>query len=405
MDGAEVTIEVNADGSLTVAEVLTYDFSGQFSGAYRDIRLRPGETVQVVSVGDELGSYQLGGCTTLGCSSPPGTYGVEVIPGYVRVVWHHDSQGEVRSFIIRYVMSGLTVAYHDVVDLNMQVWGDGWSVGVNRVSARVELPEGAESGEVRVWGHPFGVDGVTSLGDDGVSPSLEATGVPPEQWVEMRVTFPTALLTSTSGAQVIAGDGLEGILAEEAAFATEEEEAARAARTGAIWGGTIAIAIALGLGGFVYLRYGREPRVVYDREYEQEPPSEMPPAEVEALLSQGSVDEQGFTATLFDLIRQGAIDAQPTQVERATWGGLRRETISDLVLSLGSKQDGLRDFEQSVMTVVRRVLELGPRPLHEFRQGIRDDASSNAETYQTFRSRVTEAVKRQGLLDVTGGSS
>ncbi|MCI0426058.1 MAG: DUF2207 domain-containing protein, partial [Actinobacteria bacterium] len=228
MEGADVTIEVEPDGSLTVTEVLAYDFSGSFTGAYRDIRLRSGENARIVSVGDESGAYQLGGCTTLGCSSPAGTYGVEEIPGYVRVVWHHSSQDEVRRFFIRYVMSGVAVVYDDVVDVNFQVWGDGWSVGANRITARVLLPSGTVSGEVRVWGHPFGVNGVTSLGVDGVSPSLEASGVPPEQWVEMRVVFPASLLASTTGAQVRPGDGLERILAEEVAFAVEEEEAARA---------------------------------------------------------------------------------------------------------------------------------------------------------------------------------
>ncbi|HEX9761967.1 MAG TPA: DUF2207 domain-containing protein [Acidimicrobiia bacterium] len=402
MDSADVSVTVNPDGSLAITEVLGFQFSGQFSGAYRDIRLRPGESLSVISVGDENDDYQSGACTTLGCTSPPGSFGVESIPGYVRIVWHHASQDEIRYFILRYTMTGVAVAYDDVVDVNLQVWGDQWAVGLDRLVSRLELPGLAAAGEVRVWGHPFGVDGTTSLGDDGVSPSLDASGIPSEQWVEMRVTFPTGLLASTSGAQVRAGNGLERILAEEATFADEEAEAARALRTGLIGGGSLAAVIAIGIGGFVFVRYGREPKVDYHRQYQQEPPSELPPAEVGGLLSQGLVDEREFTATLFDLIRQGAIVASPSQVERVTWGGLRHETITDLVLDLGEKQDGFRDFEQSVLTVVRRVLEGGPRPLHEFRQGIRDDAAANAETYQTFRSRVGAALIRSGMIDDSG---
>jgi uncharacterized membrane protein len=306
MDSADVTVTVNSDGSLNVIEVLGFSFSGDFSGAYRDIRLRSGESIQVVSVSDENGTYQLGGCTQLGCSSPAGTYGVESIPGAVRVVWHHSSRDELRYFMIEYVMTGLAVAYDDVVDVNLQVWGDQWAVGLDRLAARMEIPTGAEEGNVLVWGHPFGVNGSTSLGEDGVSPSLEASGVPAEQWVEMRVAFPRDLLTSTGGAQVEEGDGLARILAEEEAFANEQEEAARAARTGLTWGSILSLALVLVSGGFVYFRYGREPRVDYDREYEQEPPTDLPPAEVGGLLSQGMVNEKEFTATLFDLIRQGS---------------------------------------------------------------------------------------------------
>ncbi|MGB7860828.1 MAG: DUF2207 domain-containing protein, partial [Acidimicrobiia bacterium] len=55
MAGADVTLVVNHDGSVDVTEFLTYSFDGSFSGAYRDIDLRHGESVEVVSVGDENG--------------------------------------------------------------------------------------------------------------------------------------------------------------------------------------------------------------------------------------------------------------------------------------------------------------------------------------------------------------
>jgi uncharacterized membrane protein len=226
---ARVEIEVRPDGSLDVVEYITYDFDGAYSGAYRDIRIRSGERVTVLSVSDERGAYRSGGCTELGCSSPAGTYGVEEIPGYVRVVWHHDSNSVKRTFVIHYVFEGLAVAYDDVVDVNLQVWGDEWQVGVGRLDASMTIPPGAQADEVRVWGHPNSVDGETSLGDDRISPTLRANSIPPEQWVEFRVVFPRRLLTSTGGATVKSGDGLSRILAEEQRWANEAEERAAVA--------------------------------------------------------------------------------------------------------------------------------------------------------------------------------
>ena len=164
----------------------------------------------------------------------------------------------------------------------------------------------------------------------------------------------------------------------------------------------LAVGLSAGLGSLVYFRYGKEPAVDYDREYEQEPPTDLKPAEVGALLTQGAVSEKEFTATMFDLIRQGAIKATPSQVERSTWGGLRDETITDLVLELTEKDTGYKDYEQSVLSVVGRVLDEGPRPLHEFRDAIREDASENASSYQSFRGKVLSAIKRAGLLDERG---
>ena len=168
MANADVTVVVNDDGSLSVTELLTFDFSGEYSGSYRDIPLRPGESIEIISVGDEQGSYRIGGCTSLGCLSPAGSYGVEQHHDFVRVVWHHDSRSELRTFQLVYQMRGLATVYDDVVDVNIQVWGDQWAVGLNRLTARMMIPGGASEGEVLVWGHPVGVNGSTSLGDDRI---------------------------------------------------------------------------------------------------------------------------------------------------------------------------------------------------------------------------------------------
>ena len=74
--------------------------------------------------------------------------------------------------------------------------------------------------------------------------------------------------------------------------------------------------------------YGRERDTGYDREYEQEPPTDTEPALVPTLLRQGG--EAGsfeFTATLFDLIRRGVFRSEPVTTERSIWAGLRTERV------------------------------------------------------------------------------
>ena len=309
---ADVDITVNADGSLAVVETITFDFDGSFTGAYRDIPLRTDEFIAGAVVSDSSGPYTLGGCTTLGCSSPAGTYGVESIPGAVRIVWHHSSTDTLRTFTISYTMLGVASVYDDVVDVNVQVWGDQWAVGVDRLDARIHIPGDPAPGDVLVWGHPFGINGSTDLGSDGVSPTLEASDVPAERWVELRSVFPSDLISSAAGARIVAGDGLEKIKAEETQFAEDVEAAQRNAFIGFLIGVGAVLVVGLGLGFITYLRYGKEPKVDYDLDYEHGPPTDLHPAEVGALLSQGKVTEKEFTATLFELIREGAINAEPT---------------------------------------------------------------------------------------------
>ena len=67
-----------------------FSFVGDFSGAYREIPLREGESVDQVSVAEGDRQYQPGGCAELRCSSPPGTFGTTRTDDGIRIVWHYS---------------------------------------------------------------------------------------------------------------------------------------------------------------------------------------------------------------------------------------------------------------------------------------------------------------------------
>jgi uncharacterized membrane protein len=268
-------------------------------------------------------------------------------------------------------MTGLAKAADDVVDVFIQVWGDEWDASLEELTVSMRLPGTAGTGDILIWGHPSSVNGLTSLGADGVRPTLTASNIPPDQFVEMRVVFPRSFLTSTAGATVVEGDRLEDIRAEEEAEIARDELRERLLRGGLL--ALTGLTFLPGLLGalFIYFRYGREFRPKYDREYEQEPPSDLPPAEVGALLSQGQVDEKQFTATMFDLIRKKVIKAEPVKVEIKSWMGLRSESVDDLQLSITPTGESLTAPEQRVLNVVSRVLirDSAIRPLVPSRKG------------------------------------
>src|SRR5262249_55311566 len=123
LPAANVAVRVAPDGSLLVREDITFAFSGSFEGAYRDIPLRSGESIDRVSVAEGSTLYRPGGNTKLGSTDRPGTYGVERSSDRVRIVWHYQASDEQRTFTIRYRFRGLAIAYDDVVDVDLQVWG------------------------------------------------------------------------------------------------------------------------------------------------------------------------------------------------------------------------------------------------------------------------------------------
>ena len=400
---ADVAVELEADGSLGVQEAISFAFSGPFSGAYRDIPLREGESADRVSVAEGRTLYRPGGCTELGCDDAPGTYGLEQTSNRLRIVWHYRAADEPRTFTIRYRLRGVAVAYDDVVDVNLQVWGGHWPVGVGYLTAT----ETAPGRVLRAWGHPAWVRGDVQLA--GQRALLRAVDVPAKQFVELRTLVPRSAFASTSGMRVRSGNGLERIVAEEADATAAagrdreriDEAKAHPWRTAAILM-ALALLPALAVLAVVFWLYGREQRTGYDREYEQEPPTDTQPALVPVLLRQGGgVGSYEFTATLFDLIRRGRYHAVPVTTERSLWMGLRKERVADLELSAG-EDIATTDWENAVVDVVDGVLDGGKERLSRFRDEIEDDREAMSKRFTSFKEGVDADVDSRGWFQSIG---
>ena len=285
---ANVAAHVAVNGALRVDEQIEYSFSGSFSGGYREIPLRSGESVTSVSVLERGRAYRPGGCTELGCYDLAGTYGVADLGGRTRIVWHYSASNEARTFEIRYTLQGVAVAYDDVVDVNWKVWGDQWAESLGRLTATLDAP-----GKVtRAWGHPVYVRGDVQIA--GTRAILRALDVPAHQFVELRALIPRSAFTSTAGMRVASGSGREHVVAQEladaAASARDHDRIEHLKRDpwlyllyllalGVIPGALVVLA--------VYWFFGRETHTGYDREYEQEPPTDTEPALVPTLLRAG----------------------------------------------------------------------------------------------------------------------
>jgi uncharacterized membrane protein len=397
---AGVAVAVQPDGSLTVQESITFAFDGPFSGAFRDIPLRQGQSIQDVFVAEGDTRYTPGASAELGSSGSPGTFGTTRIDSGLRIVWHYSALSEVRTFTIGYRLLGVAVAYDDVVDVNLQVWGDEWEQSLGLLTATLLLPHPATGSAYRVWGHPVSVRGDVRRSPQQVD--LRALQVPDHQFVELRAVFPRSVLSSTEGAQVRSGTALPRILAEERADAASYErdqerihDALQHLPLTILVLLAAAVLPAAGVLGGTYWFFGRERKTGYDREYEQEPPSDLEPALVPPLLRESpTVGSFEFTATLFDLIRKGRFKAAQVTTDRSTWAGLRHENIADLELSQGD-QAVTSAVEIPVAEVVDAVLATGPERLSRFRDRITEDRTENSKRFKAFKDAVASTVRER----------
>ena len=351
--------------------------------------------------------YAPGASAELGSSGSPNTFGTTTIDGGYRIVWHYQALSEVRTFTVSYRLSNVAVAFDDVVDVNLKVWGDQWDQSLGQLTAELTLPGPASGPSYRVWGHPVSVRGDVTREPERAL--LRAVHIPSHQFVELRAVFPRSLLTSTGGTRVRRGDALPRIVAEEAtaaaAFEADQEKLHDALdhlpRTILI---LLAAALlpALAVLAATYWFFGRERKNGYDREYEQEPPSELEPALVPPLLRQSpTVGSLEFTATLFDLFRKGRYTAKPVTTQKSTWAGLRHEDIADLDLTMGADAP-LAEVEGPVAKVIDSVLDGGSERLSNFRVQIQGHRTENSKRFTAFKKAVADIVRERRWFRADG---
>ena len=159
LPSAGVIVNVRPDGVLDVTERITYRFEGPFTGAFREIPMRPGELLAQPYVEEGTRLYHPGASAELGSSGAPDSYGIARTGKGVRIVWHFSAQDEERTFTLGSRLAGLAIAYDDVVDVNLKVWGDEWKQPLGQLTAALRLPGNSTSTAYRVWGHPVWVRG------------------------------------------------------------------------------------------------------------------------------------------------------------------------------------------------------------------------------------------------------
>ena len=194
-------MKIAPDGSLLVREDITFSYAGSFSGAYRDIPVRDGRDARPRAVsegGRALPARRQHRAREL---RPPGHLRrrEERRPG-ARSSGTTGDRTSSRTFTIAYRFRGLAVAYDDVVDVNLKVWGDRLARAVYDLRAEMVLPRpvALTGTRYRVWGAPaVGARRrrATRTGDVAARRSTSPAG----QFVEMRTVFPRRLLTSTRG--------------------------------------------------------------------------------------------------------------------------------------------------------------------------------------------------------------
>ncbi len=293
---AFVDLTVENNGVLHVDERYDYSFDGKFNGVYRDIPLKPGESIENIHVYAD-GAY---------CK-----YKETDEDGYKHLkIYLYSDKAHTKgirdcdvSVYISYDMKNVVTLFNDVGGLQYKLWGDEWDVGVGSVTVNVKLP-GKTGNEYFL--NPQEFNASSELKGDAIH--AETTSIPKGDFYELLVLMPLDDFSDAAYAKHVNENGRDMIKKN-----LEDSVNGRN-----FWNTTYIVLGMLSIlspvaSAIIYIRYGREPKVDYDGIYERELPSDDSPEVVNAVYATGSIgkpDMDGFEAAILNLIDKKVLSIQ-----------------------------------------------------------------------------------------------
>lgn len=332
IEGYNVNVDVQPDGSANIEERISYKFNGSFNGVLRDIDFGETDGLKDVKVYvDDNGTERelsVNSTGNLDAEGSSGTYNMVAEGNLMHFKVYEKSRDIGKTFIYRYTLLNVCTKYNDIAEFNRKIIDSGWTVTLSNILVNIHLPEGASMNDIKVFGH--GPLTGSSKIIDGSNVQFKLDYLPPGNWMETLVLFPVSLLPQAG--RVVNEDALPRILANEKQLADEannqreearkqveeyqrqqellrKQEEAQRARDAVLRPIGNAIAVTLFCLWFLlifwlYFKYDKEFKPTFEGKYYRELPGEYTPAEMSVLMSMGSVNTRDITATLMDLVRK-----------------------------------------------------------------------------------------------------
>lgn len=332
IDQAFIHLTVENNGLLHVDERYDYSFDGKFNGVYRDIPLKAGESIDNVQI------YVDGAYAAYEETDDAGYKHLKIYLYSDEAHTHGIRDCDV-SVYISYDMKNVVTLFNDVGGLQYKLWGDEWDVGVGSVNVQVDLP-GDKGNEYFLNPQEFNL--TSKLDKDTIT--AKTTEIPKGDFYELLVLMPLSDFSDATYAKHVDRDGREMILKNLNDSVNGRN----------FWNTTYLVLGLLSLlspivAVLTYLKYGREPKVMYEGIYERELPTDDPPEVVNAIYATGDIgtpDMDGFEASILNLIDKKVLSIE-TVVDENT------ET-NDLFINFNGNTDGLKSNEKQVYNILHR---------------------------------------------------
>jgi len=377
IDKADIQLFVQSDGLLHVKESLFFSFSGKYNGVYRDIPLKPGQSLKNINVTTK-GAYSSYEVYTEGEYKKIKVY-LYSDPEKTKPITDRDV--EVR---IEYDFVNVINVFNDVGELHYKIWGEEWEVPVEQVTSTVHFNSSSEN-------HKFWVNPIDLYVENSTSNStiiLKTDKIYSGDYFEIRAVVPLSNFDNPIYANRIHSDGLAKMEKIQQEYVDEYIFMQNLYSIIAILIVLVSVIIPIS----IYLKYGREPKIGYSARYEREPPTKDPPALVNALVAGakdiGEPNIDGFQATIMDLINRKVFSIVPKEEGESLKLICNPYSIHDFnqfELKVISFLRSKKDFSSNIVDLKKLTDDLDPKRFGNIFKSWKKDLKTKFLGKNTFK--------------------
>jgi len=371
ISNAEVTADIQEDGSVLMSEKITFSFSGSFTYAYRDFELQ-GQTLSDVEVFE-------------------GDKKLNVDYKNKQAKWYYSASNEKRTFNLKYKLTGALNSYTDVNEWYWKMWPGNFPGDTMKFTGIVILPKAVDTKEeIARWAHPALEGSLETIDLQTVRATATSSA---ENWIEMRVVFPKNVLSSFSGAKQVMNPGLEKIISEEKMWVDTQGFGNLLTGFFAIINFFI-IPIFIIYGLYLWFKHGKEPETGYERDYEQEPPYDYSPAVVGALFNMAEQKPamNDFTATILYLATKKYLRIDKVTKEKKRLFFFKKN-VEDYQITLLKDPVELAEYDQTIYNMLKNAAKGNKITFDEFAKKVQKQQMSYHKKFESWRTDAKKRIK------------
>lgn len=289
----EKNINITDDGTAIISENVEYGISGTVNGVYRDVAISGGQYLDNISV-ETPGYYN-----TLEVINSSNSVRLKVYLYKDEAKTQKVSDENVQVIYKYNFIKGVKI-YNDIAEFQYIVFDKSWGTGVDKLSTQIQLP--GNHNNIEMWYNPPYLTKESTWTNDNTLKTVFQDNIDGDQSIEQRMLIPKEYFTSTDNADVINKDAKATIEKQQ----KEYEDSINTNNTISLVL-TVLMILAMVTPVGIYYKYGREPKIDYNAEYESDLPTSDSPAFVNVMIHDvvGEVDILGFHSTLLNLIDKG----------------------------------------------------------------------------------------------------